>query len=511
MTSTPERTPLAGSARPAAATGTTPLPTGTRAEVTLVLRRVAALPTALVEGPDVLAPAALAQRHGAAASDVDLVTAALRAAGFDVLESDPASRRVVAGGDAAALAGFFGTTLTSGPDGSRRREGELSLPTALAGVVTAVLGLDDRPQTSPRTRAVPSAAVSTSYPVPELAAVYGFPPAADGSGTTLAILELGGGYGADDVAAYFAGVGVREPAVRAGLVDGARNLAGADPQGADGEVLLDIEVAGALAPGASLVVWFAPNTDRGFLDGVSAAVHATPTPAALSISWGQAEDQWTAQARQAMDDAFADAAALGVVVTVAAGDDGSADRESDGATHVDFPAASPHVLACGGTALHLSGTQVTSEVVWGGTAGGGATGGGVSSAFAQPPWQAGVGVPGAGRGVPDVAAVADPATGYQVRVDGAAAVIGGTSAVAPLWAALACRLTQALGRPLGLLAPQLYAGATAGEPVEGCRDITTGSNGAYRAGPGWDACTGLGVPVGEALLARLRAAGSAAG
>ncbi|HEX9339082.1 MAG TPA: S53 family peptidase, partial [Pseudonocardiaceae bacterium] len=282
---------------------------------------------------------------------------------------------------------------------------------------------------------------------------------------------------------------------------------GNDPAGADGEVLLDIEVLGALAPGAHQLVYFAPNTDQGFLNAISTAVHATPTPAVVSISWGQSEDQWTAQARTAMDQAFADAAALGVTVCVAAGDDGSADGMTDGAAHVDFPASSPHALSCGGTSLRLTASGAErSEEVWNDGPGNGATGGGVSDVFAVPSWQEHVGVPTraggttTGRGVPDVAADADPATGYNVFVDGKAAVIGGTSAVAPLWAALVCRLTQGLGRPLGLLQPVIYATAAAGRATTGFRDITVGNNGAYQAKAGWDACTGLGVPEGAALL-----------
>jgi len=275
---------------------------------------------------------------------------------------------------------------------------------------------------------------------------------------------------------------------------------------------LDIEVIGALAPKADIVVYFAPNTDAGFLDAISDAAHASPAPVALSISWGQSEDAWTVQARTAFDQALADAAALGVTVTVAAGDDGSTDRATDGKSHVDFPASSPHALACGGTRLladPATGT-VTAETVWDNGVGKGATGGGVSDAFGVPTWQATVGVPtraGApGRGVPDVAGVADPQTGYQVRVDGRDLVIGGTSAVAPLWAALLARLAQSTGRRFGLLQPALYASVPAGAVAAGFRDITTGSNGAYTAGPGWDPCTGLGVPDGTALLTTLRAA-----
>ena len=337
-----------------------------------------------------------------------------------------------------------------------------------------MLGLDDRPQAAARYRAARPEASAVSYTPLQLAAAYDL-PAGDGTGQTIAIIELGGGFGQSDLDTYFGGLGLATPSVTAVGVDGAANVAGQDPNGADGEVLLDIEVAGAIAPAARQLVYFAPNTDAGFLDAVTQAAHATPAPTAMSISWGQSEDQWSAQARTAMDSAFADAALLGVTVTAAAGDNGSADNQSGRRPHADFPAASPHVLGCGGTSLHLAADgTVAGETVWNDGGQGGATGGGVSDAFPVPDWQAHAGVPprhGAGgkpgRGVPDVAAVADPQTGYQVVVDGQASVIGGTSAVAPLWAGLVCRLAQATGAPLGLLQPALYAGAAAGRAAAG--------------------------------------------
>jgi kumamolisin len=247
-------------------------------------------------------------------------------------------------------------------------------------------------------------------------------------------------------------------------------------------------------------VYFAPNTDQGFADAVTAAAHAVPTPAAISISWGGPEDSWTAQARDALDQACADAVALGVTVLAAAGDNGSGDNESDGAAHCDFPASSPHVLGCGGTRLTLDASgAISRETVWNDGSQGGATGGGVSAVFPAPSWQANAGVPSSGRGVPDVAGNADPQTGYRIYVDGQSAVVGGTSAVAPLWAALVCRLAQRAGKPLGLLQAKLYAGVAPGAAQPGLHDVTQGNNGAYQAAAGWDACTGLGTPDGAAL------------
>jgi len=490
------------------------VPADTAVQATVVLRRRAALPA----GAARMSSAELGERHGANPADVELVTSTLTALGVEVTSVDIASRLLRISGPAGVLADAFGTSLAqvSSPNASgtpvthRFRTGGLSVPAELDGIVTAVLGLDDRPQARAQFRVARANATAAGYTPVELGRVYAFPEGTDGSGQTIAIIELGGGFAQSELDTYFGGLGITGPTVTPVGVDGGSNVAGKDPQGADGEVLLDIEVVGALAPGAAVVVYFAPNTDAGFLDAVAQAAHATPAPAAISISWGGAEDTWTGQARTAFDDALADAATLGVTVTVAAGDDGSTDRATDGKSHVDFPASSPHALACGGTRLTAdAGTgAVSTEVVWNNGTGKGATGGGVSTVFPQPSWQATAGVPDGpggkpGRGVPDVSAVADPQTGYKIRVDGQDLVIGGTSAVAPLWAALVARLVQAGGKPLGLLQPALYGTVAAGAVAPGFRDITEGNNGAYQAGPGWDACTGLGVPNGAELLASL--------
>jgi kumamolisin len=511
----PRLTSLPGSERAPIDEPGPALPAGEVIEATLVLRRRADLPAEVVDAATpALTRDELADRYGADPGDVALVTDVMAGLGIRIVETEPAARLIRISGTVARLGAAFGTELTGGgsaeggpsdPGGGtgaspRRRTGGLSLPVALDGVVTAVLGLDDRPQARTRFQIAPRAAVSTGYTPVELGRIYGFPSGTDGTGQSIAIIELGGGFQQAELDTYFAGLGLKPPPVTAVGVDGGRNKPERNPDGADGEVLLDIEVAAGLAPGAQVVVYFAPNTDAGFLDAVVKATHATPAPAAISISWGAQEEAWTAQARAAMDSAFADAAALGITVTAAAGDDGSTDRAQDRRSHVDFPASSPHVLACGGTSLRADTTSgvVASETVWNNGAGQGATGGGISTAFPRPGWQASV----KGRGVPDVAAVADPATGYRVRVDGQEMVIGGTSAVAPLWAALVARLAQGTGRPMGLLQPTLYG---LGGSTGAFRDITAGGNGAYSASAGWDPCTGLGVPVGEVLLTALRA------
>ena len=292
----------------------------------------------------------------------------------------------------------------------------------------------------------------------------------------------------------------RRSRITAVSVDGGKN-APSKASSADGEVMLDIEVAGSVAPGAKIAVYFTPNTDQGFIDAITTAVHdATNKPSAISISWGGPESTWTQQSMTALDAACQSAAALGITITVAAGDNGS----TDGLTgnNVDFPASSPHVLACGGTKLDANGATIVSEVVWNELANKeGATGGGVSKVFALPTWQSNANVPApststGGRGVPDVAGDADPTTGYTIRVDGETTVIGGTSAVAPLWAGLVAVANQQLGTQVGFIQPAIYAA----KAVTAFNDITQGNNGAFSAGPGWDACTGLGSPIASKLI-----------
>jgi kumamolisin len=295
-----------------------------------------------------------------------------------------------------------------------------------------------------------------------------------------------------DLDKYFQSLGLSVKPVVFHSVSGAPNAPG-DPNGADGEVMLDLCVIGGMAPGAELHCYMAPNTDAGFLAAINQAIADNMT--AISISWGAAENQWTISAISSFENAFAAAASKGITVTAAAGDNGSGDGEAG--QHVDFPASSPYVLGCGGTSLPS--TSPLTENVWNDGSQGGATGGGTSAIFALPSYQKASNVPGSTRrGVPDVAGCADPETGWNVIVDGQQMVIGGTSAVAPMWAALAAVLSQALGKPVGQLHASLYA-------VKGWnRDITSGNNGTFVARPGYDCCTGNGVPIGDKLLAALK-------
>jgi kumamolisin len=524
-----------------------PAPSSTKITVSVIVKRKTPLKAANRTGKERLTHVQYRQRHGADPAAVKLVRAFAKEFGLAVAPDTPGPERrtIKLTGTVAAMQKAFGVTLTHKTvDGGtyRVREGSITLPAALIGLVEAVLGLDNRPQATPHFRVLgqsgdlsarqaqaggfakphfgnaiqPHAgSANTSYTPPQVAQLYQFPAGANATGQTIGIIELGGGYKTADLTTYFQSLGQKAPTISAVLVDGGKN-APTNANSADGEVMLDIEVSAAVAPGAAIVVYFTPNTDQGFIDAIATAVHDTKNkPSVISISWGGPESSWTTQALNALDAACQSAAALGITITVAAGDSGSTDGVTDGANHVDFPASSPHVLACGGTTLEGSGSTIASEIVWNELAGNeGATGGGVSNFFPLPTWQANSNVPapttpGGGRGVPDVSGDADPSTGYVVRVDGSSLVIGGTSAVAPLWAGLIALANAQNGKSAGFLQPAIYAA----KGKSAFNDITSGTNYSgtpvgFQAGPGWDACSGLGSPIGTKLIATVNPSNS---
>lgn len=504
-----------------------------------------------------LTRAELANEAGADPEDLAKVETFAHAHNLTVTQADAARRTVKLSGRIADMSTAFGVKLEryrAGNISYRGRTGSLTIPEDLKDVVVRVLGLDDRPVVETHYRVWKKTSISgtarshahkqngakrvrpaakaqgTSFSPLQLASIYEFPTGLDGSGETIGIIELndvdsqgnptGAGYQTSDLEAFFSNLDIPMPNVSAIGVDGGANVPGQDAR-ADAEVTLDIEVAGAIAPGAKLAVYFGTNTDDGFVQVLSAAVHDdVRKPAIISVSWGQAEETATPQMLNGLEEILEEAAALGVTVCIAAGDDGSPDMEKkvwDKKPHVDFPASSPFALACGGTTLAPSSKPgAPEETVWNEGAQGGATGGGVSNFFPKPSYQANMNVPApatsaGGRGVPDVAADADPSTGYNVFIGGSSQVIGGTSAVAPLYAGLVARMNQNLaksgGNPVGFLNPLLYALPSVGGPfqdvVSGNNDIYKALGGEFAAGPGWDPCTGLGSINGTELLAAL--------
>jgi kumamolisin len=497
-------------------------------QVTVVLRPRSGAPAAslseLVAAGKHISREEYAQRYGADPADVQALADFASHFGLAIGNVNLAARTVTLAGKCSDFAHAFQVKLGRYhyKGGSYRgRTGAVNVPQELHGVVLSVHGLDNRPQAKPHFRLARAATraaapAATSFSPLQIAKAYSFPTSVNGKGQTIGIIELGGGYKQSDLSTYFNNLKISPaPTVLAVSVDGATNSPTGDTSGPDTEVGLDIEVCGAVAPGARIAVYFAPNTDAGFLDAINQAVMDTVNkPSVISISWGGPESSWTAQSLQSYNNALQSAAAVGVSICVASGDNGSDDGVGDGQDHVDFPASSPYALACGGTTLQISGSSISSEVVWNDQAtGDGATGGGVSGTFPLPSYQANAGVPPGrnpsgfkGRGVPDVSGDADPATGYNVTVDGSSFAVGGTSAVAPLWAGLIALLNQSLGKAVCFLNPTLYQNIA--ETAGAFNDITSGNNGDFSAGPGWDACTGWGSPEGAKLLQALSSGAS---
>ncbi|KJC44580.1 S53 family peptidase [Bradyrhizobium sp. LTSP857] len=479
-----------------------------------------------------LSRAEFAEEMGADPADIAKIDDFAHHHELNVKSVHLASRTVKLTGTVKAMSAAFGVKLDKVKhDGAtyRMRKGNVQIPAELEGIVIGVHGLDNRPVAQPHFRrrtatkgATARAGQGGSFSVEQIAQLYNFPGGETGAGQCIAIIELndidqkghptGAGYKTSDLKAFFKKAGIPMPKIAPASVDGGANKPGHSD--ADGEVVLDIEVAGAVAPGAKIVVYFAPNTTNGFIDAVKAAVHdSARKPSVISISWGGPEDPaGSQQFVDGLNEAIRDAAAMGVTVCVASGDNGSADMSEgwDGKPHADFPASSPFALACGGTNLKAPNGHIN-EVVWNGGTQGGAGGGGVSIVFPRPQYQAHAHVPkspshSVGRGLPDVAGDADPATGYQIFLNGVMTTIGGTSAVAPLMAGLIARINEAttkkFGKTVGFINPLIYASHAQGvfrDITVGNNDITGSLHGMYKAGPGWDACSGLGVPNGAAL------------
>ena len=521
-----------------------PAPADERLEVTVRLRARNPLPNAddlLAASSGSITPMThqeFEDKHGADPADMDRVRKFAAEHNLTVTRADSSRRSIMLSGTVTDFNQAFNVKLkTYAHDRGtyRGRTGPVMIPSDLEGIIEGVFGLDNRPVATRRAGKKAAGGAARTFTPPQVAKIYNFPQGVDGTGQTIGIIELGGGFFPEDLQQYFKSLKLPVPTVIPVSVDGAKNLpTTADSD--DGEVVLDIEVAAAVAPGATIVVYFAPNdaTSKGFLDAITKSVHDTQfNPSAISISWGGPEDIPNSTFQTQFDQVLQEAALLGITVCVASGDDGAADMGPkiwDGKAHVDFPSSSPFALACGGTRLIASGAAISTESVWnqkkadlskeaGEDGSFGSGGGGVSGAFPMPPYQKGMNVPGSlnpagfqGRGVPDVSGAADPDTGYKILVDGEAFAEGGTSAVAPLWAGLIALINQKLKGRVGFINPRIYS-LPAGSGA--FHDVTSGNNRVsfkkfknvgYDAQPGWDPASGLGSVDGTRLSQLLTAA-----
>ena len=473
----------------------------------------------------------LAHEYGSDPKAVQTIESFAKEHGLVVTRNEPASARMGLAGTADNIDAAFGVTLMDYENPKlgafHARTGPVNVPSEVGDAITGVFGLNNHRVLHrgfrPAHHLAPQMATpARSWFIPtELGPVYDFPNA-NAQKQCIGLLEFGGGVDTSDVASYFSQIGSPAPSVQVIAVDGVSTDPSSDPN-STGEVMLDIDVAGALGAGAKLAVYFSTFDEKGLVDCLSKVINdSTNDPSVVSISWGWDENQkfnnegviWSPAAIDHCNQSFLAAAQLGITVCVSTGDDGSEAQMKDGLAHVNFPATSPYVLAVGGTTLHVrkpaKGASQVTETVWNGGTSDGGTGGGVSDITPCPTWQTGKVVPSinpghfAGRAIPDVAADADPATGYLTMSGGKMQVVGGTSASSPLWASLIARINASLGARVGNFNALLYSKFGPGGVL---RDITSGDNdvegllhGQYPAGKGWDACTGWGVPDGQKLL-----------
>jgi kumamolisin len=512
--------PLPGSSAPhfAGARISAAPPSRAPLEVTLRLRRIpgahqrlfSTLTSIVKRRREPLTRAEFARSFGAAARDVRAVARWTKQNGLRIVAVHPSRRSVTLRGPDDQVTEAFQVRRVIESLGRatwRTHAGPVCVPRSLAHIITGVMGFDGRPVAGrsalppdKRRKAHPRRKGFTAL---EVADLYGFPPG-DGRGQTVGVIALGGGYQRSDLRRYFKTLGLPLPRFTDVSVGGVGNSPAGPSRESDGEVTADVETVGALAPAARIVVYFAPNSARGFLDAVATAVHDERHAASvLSISWGRAEVHWAPRTLRLFDEILQEAALLGVTVCCSSGDHGAFADVRDRVPHVCFPGASPYALACGGTSIKRGRARHFHETAWSDKFG--ASGGGVSVLLPRPAWQSGATVPlnrsgRRGRGVPDVAANGDPATGYRVFVWGKWCVGAGTSAAAPLWAGLIARINQARGAPLGLVTPFLYRNFAALVKSRALRPIA----GRGKVRRQWNRHTGLGAPTGAELLRSLR-------
>jgi subtilase family serine protease len=437
-----------------------------------------------------LTPAEFTAKYGPTQADVAKVTAFLKAGGLTVSRVSGNRQVVDVTGSAAQVEKAFGTTISNYTQGAKHfyaNDSAPAMPAAVASVVQGVAGLDNHAARhtfntkKAGATSVKPHATAGGYGPSDLQGAYDTGSLGSGSGQSVALWEFDG-YQTSNISAYDSQFGINASTPQTVSVDGA-NYDSSPGQG-QGEVELDIEIVQAMANAANTFVYEAPNSDAGQID-MANQIATDKKVSVTSISWGLCEASTAAATITSTDNALQQGAAEGISFYSASGDSGSDDC-GDGTTGVDYPASDPNVSGVGGTTLSASGGTYGGETAWSGS------GGGTSNTFSTPSWQTGS---GGKRTVPDVSSDADPNTGYAVYSAGAWQVYGGTSCAAPMWAGFTALYDAKAGKSLGNPNPALY-GVTSGSAFH---DITSGSNGAYNAGPGYDQVTGLGSYDGAAL------------
>jgi kumamolisin len=444
-----------------------------------------------------LTPAQYTARYGPSTQDVAKVTGYLRSAGLKVTHVSGNRQVVDATGTAATVDKAFATRIGTYRQGTRSfyaNTSAPSLPSDVAGVVAGISGLDNhstRHSTAvPNKKAGKHPLVGAGFTPAQLRTAYDTTSLGDGKGQTVALWEFDG-YQAANIAGYDGQFGIKAAAPQTVSVDGANYDAA--PGSGQGEVELDIELVQAMAPAANTLVYEAPNSDQGQVDMANQIV-TEDRASVTSVSWGQCETAASQASITGTDDALQQGAAEGISFFVASGDGGSDDC-GDGSTAVDYPASDPNVSGAGGTTLSTDAAGgYGSETAWSGS------GGGLSAKFGTPAYQ---NDPSGQRAVPDVSLDADPGTGYAIFSAGQWQEFGGTSCAAPMWSGFAALYDAKSGGRLGNGNQAFYSIANGPDHAAAFHDVTSGSNGAFGAGTGYDAVTGVGSYDGAGLAAAL--------
>ncbi|QUQ65546.1 S53 family peptidase [Kutzneria sp. CA-103260] len=445
-----------------------------------------------------LTPAQFTARFGPTESDVRTVSNFLRANGLSVNSVSGNRQVVTASGTAAQLQHTFSTSIGLYRDPVQKRtfyanDTAPQLPHDVAAVVQGVIGLDNHAVMHKHSTSHATADPS-GYGPAELRGAYNTGSLGTGSGQSVALWEFDG-YQQSNIAGYDSQYGLNSSAPQTVSVDGANY--DASPGDGQGEVELDIEIVQAIAPAAATFVYEAPNSDQGEID-MANQIATDNQVSVVSISWGSCEQDTTPSAMTSTSNALAQGAAEGISFFSASGDDGSADctrsQTGSGVDAVDYPASDPNVTGVGGTTLSVDGTSYGSETAWNGS------GGGTSTVFQAPSWQTGNSM----RTVPDVSSDADPSSGYAIYSAGSWQVYGGTSCAAPMWAGFAALYDAQSGGKLGAVNQALYQVGNGANYGSAFQDVTSGSNGTFSAGTGYDQVTGWGSYNAAGLAAALK-------
>ena len=368
----------------------------------------------------------------------------------------------------------------------------LCLPAHIATCIMYVSGLTIEEKFETRTPTLPQATHEEQtgwdygFSLPALGAYYNFPTDVSGKGECIAIVELGGEFKTSDITKYFKAVNLPKPAIKVvGTPPKPKSIA------ANTEVTLDIQIASALAPNATIVVYYA----KTILDALRLIINDKENrPSVVSISWAAEEGYYSESQLEEFDHVLYEAALLGITIIAASGDYGAFNRQQY--LNVSMPSSHPYVLGCGGTMPWIEDDEIKKEVVWNESEGKSSSGGGFSDVYATPEYQTNAIGHCPERGVPDISAFSGSENGYQIIFNGKRMVIGGTSAATPLWAALVALMNEKLGYRLGFANELFYKLMGS----EGFNQILYGNNQYYSAGPNWNPCTGLGSPNGNKLF-----------